>query len=224
MNSLKDISSEIIRKNWIELKEYVLPFMYNLIYDSFINKFKINKYDIFFIMLKRFIDNGEINYKDTLYGRIDVVQVDGTLGLEGLNERERNNICLLCDTIGLHHKQTSYNKQLAYPKKNINKCLDIYKPDIWLWEYTEKNPYTKTEEYYDNQELEKQRKICKFLLESRCYICHIKIWETKLFYFIGRYYCKDCRKKIVKYLCYNMYTYINNVLFIYIIVNNKKLK
>jgi hypothetical protein len=51
----------------------------------------------------------------------------------------------LCDKIELHHESKSH------PKKKYTKFLYIYKPKIWLWEYTEKNPYLKGKEFYEKQ-------------------------------------------------------------------------
>ena len=72
--------------------------------------------------------------------------------MKGLDGDERKHIHSFCDKIGLHHESKSH------PKKKNKRFLYIYKPKVWLWEYTEKIHIQKSEEYYIKRELEKQIK------------------------------------------------------------------
>ena len=193
MNTLKNISSEIIRQNWLNYKDeiYNSPY-YELLWDSLESKFEIDKNDMYLIIFKTFINNEEINYKKPLFDRIHINQINKeTLVLKGLDGEERKHIHLLCDKIGLHHESKSH------PKKKYNRFLYIYKPKLWLWEYTEKNPYSKSEEYYEKREMEKQIKkqqLKEKLSRKYCCMCEKNGWETELFcsVYIRGLYCNDC--------------------------------
>ena len=193
MNALQDISSEIIRQNWLNHKNemYNSPY-YELLWNSLENKFKIDKNDMYLIIFKKFINNEEISYKKPLFDRIHIQQINNeTLVLKGLDREERKNIHLLCDKIGLHHESKSH------PKKKHTRFLYIYKPKVWLWEYTEKIHIQKSEEYYIKRELEKQikqKQIKEKLSRRYCCICERNGWETELFcsVYIRGLYCNDC--------------------------------
>ena len=114
MNTLKDISSEFIRQNWLNYKDeiYNSPY-YESLWNSLESKFEIEQSDIYFTIFKKFINNEEINYKKPLLDKIHINQVNNeTLILKGLDGEERRNIHLLCDKIGLHHESK------PHPKKN----------------------------------------------------------------------------------------------------------
>jgi hypothetical protein len=193
MNTLKDISSEIIRQNWTNYKDemYDSPY-YDMLWDSLEKKINIDKTDTYFCILKKFINNEEINYKKPLFDRIHINQIDNkTLECKGLDNEERKYIHLLCDKIGLHHQSKTH------PKKKNKRILYIYKPNIWLWEYTEKNPYSKSDEYYKKIELEKQKRLQELneqLSRTYCYMCCQNGLETDLFHsvYIRGTYCNDC--------------------------------
>lgn len=197
MNIFENISTENIRKNWLNYKDefYGSPY-YKLLWNSLESKFEIDKNDVYLAIFKKFINNKEINYKKRLFSRIHINQIDtDTLVLKGLNGDERKHIHLLCDKIGLHHESK------PHPKKKYKKSLYIYKPKLWLWEYTEKNPYSKSEEYYKTREIErqikqqiKQQQLKEKLSKKYCCVCHENGWETELYcsvYFRGLY-CNDC--------------------------------
>ena len=77
MNTLKDISSEIIRQNWLNYKDEIYnTFYYELLWESLEDKFKIDKSDPYLSILKKFINNEEINYKTPLFNRIHINQVN----------------------------------------------------------------------------------------------------------------------------------------------------
>jgi hypothetical protein len=184
---LKDISSEIVRKNWLNYKDevYNTPF-YEILWDNLEDKFKIDKKNVYLQICKKFINNEKIDNSDCI-NQLD----EETLVFKGLDGDERKEIHHLCDKIGLHHESKSH------PKKKHKRFLYIYKPKIWLWEYTEKNPYSKSAEFYANCELEKQLKQQKMrekLSRKYCCICHDNGLETKLFHsvYIRGLYCWDC--------------------------------
>ena len=201
MNTLKDISCDVIRQNWLNYKNEINDSSYyELLWKSLEDKFSIDNNDIYLNIFKNFINNKEINYKKPLFDRIHICQLNNetsyfssneTLILKGLTGNERKHIHSLCDKIGLHHENKSH------PKKKYTKFLYIYKPKIWLWEYTEKNPYSKSKEFYERRELEKQKnhqRIKEKLSKRNCYICNSNGWETELFcsVYIKGLYCNDC--------------------------------
>ena len=139
MNTLQDIASEIVRKNWLNHKDeiYNSPY-YEILWDRLQCKCKIDKNDRYFPIFKKFINN-----ETQSFDSIQINQINNeTLVLKGLDGKERKHIHLLCDKIGLHHESKSQ------PKKKYNRFIYIYKPKIWTWEYTEKNPYSNSKEYY----------------------------------------------------------------------------
>jgi hypothetical protein len=77
MNTLKDISSESIRQNWLNYKDeiYNSPY-YELLWDSLESKFEIDKNDMYLTIFKTFINNEEINYKKPLFDRIHINQIN----------------------------------------------------------------------------------------------------------------------------------------------------
>jgi hypothetical protein len=109
MNTLKNISTEMIRQNWLNYKDviYNSP-CYELLWDSLESKFEIDKNDMYLTIFKQFI-NAEKIYKKSLFDRIHIKQINNkTLVLKGLYEEERKHIHLLCDKIGLHHESKSH--------------------------------------------------------------------------------------------------------------------
>jgi hypothetical protein len=193
MNTLKDVSCDIIRQNWLNYKDEINnSSYYELLWKSLEDKFSIDNNDIYLIIFKNFINNKEINYKKPLFDRIHICQLDNsTLIIKGLSSDERKNIHSLCDKIGLHHESKTQEKN------KYNRFLYIYKPTIWLWEYTEKNPYSKSKEFYERRELEKQKHqqwANNILNNTKCYVCSRNGLETDLFYsvYVNGIYCDDC--------------------------------
>jgi hypothetical protein len=187
MNTLKNISSEIIRQNWLNHKDviYNSPH-YELLWNSLESKFEIDKNDIYLPILKKFI-NAEKIYKKSLFDRIHIKQINNeTLVLKGLYEEERKHIHLLCDKIGLHHESK------LHPKQKNNTFMFIYKPNIWLWEYTEKNPYSESEEYYEKRQIIK--KIKKQLCRRIWCICDEKCWKVGIKLHFCRIFLLLCRR------------------------------
>ena len=193
MDTLKNISSDIIRQNWSYYKDIIKnsPY-YEILWNDLENKFNISKSDIYLPLLKKFINNELVIYKKPYLNRITIIlKDDKTLILKGLDSYDRRHVHLLCDKIGMHHQSKSNLK-----KKN-KKFLYIYKPDIWLWEYTAKNPYSESDAYYEKRELEyniKQDQINEKLTRKNCNICDKNGLETELFQsvYISGLYCDDC--------------------------------
>ena len=193
MDSLKSISSDTIRENWLEYRDTVQnsPY-YDLLWENLESKFNLDKNDVYLSILKKFINNQEIDCKKPLFNQIYITQINNdTLEFKGLDNDERKQIHLLCNKIGLHHESKSH------PKKNHKRFLYIYKPKLWLWEYTEKNPFSKSEEYYEKVQLEKKIKQQKFnekMSRRYCCICDRTGLETELLcsVYIRGLYCNDC--------------------------------
>jgi hypothetical protein len=180
MDSLKDITSENIRKNWTEHKEelYNSPY-YEVLWQCLENKFKIDTDNVYYVLFKKFINNEDIDYSQPLNNRINIEKLnDTTIILGGLTSRERSQIHVLCDKVGLHHESKT-KKKLRY--------LHISKPKIWLWEFTEGNPASK------RYELQKQQKNER-LSQTRCDTCNKSALETELFIsvYVGGIYCEEC--------------------------------
>lgn len=183
MNSLKDIVSENIRKNWLEYKDILhdSPY-YEIIWESLANKFKIDIDNEYFILFKKIISNEFIDYTKPLNDGVSIEKInDETIVLKGLSKRERSEIHLLCDKIGLHHESKTKDK-----KKGI-RYLYINKPKVWLWEFSETNPSSR------NFEINKQRKN-EQLSRMYCDSCGKTALETEIFCsaYIDRLYCEEC--------------------------------
>ena len=189
MNTLTEISPELIRQNWSNYKDDIYYSLYESLWDDLINKFKIDKQDVYLSILKKFINKEEILFKKPLLNRIHIIQIDEkTLVLKGLDGEERKHIHHLCDKIGLHHDTKKQSKK---------KFLYIYKPEEWLWEYTIRNPYSKDDEYYAKRELESQKRKQQLkdkLSETYCCICDKNALQTDLYcsVYIDGLYCNDC--------------------------------
>lgn len=194
MNSLQNVVSENIRQNWNNYQEHLQidSYDYNIIWDDWYKKHNINYEDVFVTVLRNFLENKNVENKKPIFDRIYITQQDEkTIIIKGLTGEERKNIHLLCDKIGLHHESK------FHAKKRNKKNLYVYKPNIWLWEYTEKNPYSKGEEYYRNREIEREYKMNKKrerLSRKYCCICDKTGLETDLFcsVYIRGLYCNEC--------------------------------
>ena len=111
-----------------------------------------------------------------------------TLILKGLDYHDRKHVHLLCDKIGLHHKSV---------QKKKNKHLWIYKPVVWLWEYTGKNPYSESDEKKKLREQKQiqQRQLFKMKMQRKyCDGCMVTGWDTQLYcsVYVRELYCDDC--------------------------------
>jgi hypothetical protein len=184
--TLQDISYEVIRQNWTSYQDIMCnsPY-YDLLWENWEKKHNIDKTDIYFMLFKQFIHNEDCNRTKPWFDRIYVEQVNPeTLILKGLNGSERKHIHILCDQIGFHHKSISQQKKYV-------RFLYIYKPNIWLWEYTEPNPHSKSREYYVQRQLQIDEKLRKIYY---CCICGTNGLKTELLCspYISGTYCNDC--------------------------------
>ena len=180
MNTLEKISAETIRKNWNNYKNELndtTSIHYQILWDGWFEKFNIDKDDFYIILFKKFIENTKIENTEII-----IKENDSTLILKSLDGSERKEIHKLCDKLGLFHQ----SKQ--HPKKQHKKFLYIYKPENWLWEFTEKNPYSEPDEVYKEREKNYRRKI------FYCYGCGTSSEEEYIFrsVYIRNSYCGDC--------------------------------
>jgi len=187
MSTLKNLSSEYIRKNWTDYKDTIqnTPY-YEVLWDDWKEKFNCIQSDEYLEILIGFINGDKIDVD-----KIDVdkmlsngIKIDNNdiLILEELDSDERKYIHMLCDNIGLHH--VSKNNSA----KKFQRNLYIYKPKVWLWEYTENNPYQKNNKF--NKKINKQQKLSR----KYCCICERNGLEVELFcsIFIRGLYCSEC--------------------------------
>jgi hypothetical protein len=131
VKSLFSLSCENIRKNWTEYSATITPETteYELLWRDLLNKHEISCDDRIVVLLKRFIE-------DT--GKSELL-------MKKLDKETRASIHLLCDKLGLWHQSKG---------SKFNRILRVYKPVVWLWEFTATNPTTykgkteKTEKTY----------------------------------------------------------------------------
>ena len=144
MQSLQELSSATIRENWDVYKDHlpVNNYFYDIIWNDFYKKFDMDEMK-YVIIFRDFIEGRDIKNNDMPYHFIK--ENDKTMIIKGMNGEERKMIHKLCDKIGLHHNSVNKNKR--------KKDLYIYLPEKWSFEYTEKNPYSRDDEYYINLEI-----------------------------------------------------------------------
>ncbi len=184
---INDINYEDIRKDWTKYKNIISKKEYDSLWNDLQNKFFLDEADNFLILFKRFISNQDLVISK--YEVNIVLQDKNTLILKGLNGNDRKDLHKLCDKIGLHHQ--------SILKKNHKKHLYIYKPEIWLWEYTIRNPYSENDEVYNQREIEgnlKKEKMLEKLRKSNCDMCGNNGIDTELYHsvYIRGIYCDDC--------------------------------
>jgi hypothetical protein len=165
-NSL-NIPYEELRKDWTKYNSLISydSNMFNNIWKDWINKFNIDTNDIF---INTFVSNfREFITKDKFIDKIcKSIQChfnklnDKTLIVKGLNSEARKSIHKLCDKLGLHHQSINTGKK--------NKHLYIYKPEIWLWEFTIRNPYSENDSVYLQREQMRENRLSK----KYCSICN----------------------------------------------------
>jgi hypothetical protein len=208
-NTLQEFSSDIVRQNWLQNKAEIMDYHYDILWESLEKKMDIHKTDVYYILLRKFIDEREQPNHQTHQTETNLInnnteiqsfekmgvyierKDENTLVIKGLDGEDRKNIHLLCDKIGLHHQS------ISHPKKKHKRSLHIYLPTMWLWEYTERNPYSKSKEFYEQREQERQKKEKEHeekLSRKYCYECGRTGLETDLFcsVYIRELYCNDC--------------------------------
>lgn len=194
-NTLQRISGDAIRLNWhlqADADKGVMPPSpyYDMIWNDWEQKHAEFIKNVFYPILKRFARGEEIGRIESYEKTYCIIQEDDkTLLLKDLNKNTRKQLHTLCDKLGLHHK--------ANPQKNKIKDFWIYKPPIWLWEYTEKNPYSSNEESNAKQKHKKmiqRKKHEEYMSRKHCNECDANGGDTQLFcsVYIRGLYCEDC--------------------------------
>lgn len=160
-NEIEDLSKEQIDGAW----------------DDWSKKFDADIDDFYVGLFKDFIMTGKVETSN-------IIQIqNGTLILKGLIPKERKIIHTLCNQIGLHHNSIS-------TKKGGKKHMHITKPKIWKWEYSERNPYSESDEYYE----ERNKKHYEKMNRLECRNCCSNGNETTIYasVYIRGLYCEDC--------------------------------
>ena len=185
------MSSEVIRKEWDTYKTVIdiKSQFYDIIWEDWYKKFNIDKKDVYVRLFKRFIEGDKIGI-DCIKTK-KVISDGDTIIIKGLDCLDRKEVHILCDKIGLHHN-SKFN-----PKKPNSKFLYIYKPLNWLWEHTDKNPYSKSDEYYKQNEIKRKKREDKMkdrMNNKYCEGCGKTGLEVELYtsVYMQTLYCDDC--------------------------------
>ena len=187
MENLAAISSETIRENWTEYNNSIEnTHFYDIVWNNFILKQGLDTTNTYFKLFKAFIEGKELPKNNQV-----IRENENTLIITGLDNDVRKQLHLLCDKFGLHHQSKSH------PKKKYKRHLYIYKPNVWLWEYTARNPYSKSAEFYAELEQQKEarrKKEQERMRNKYCGNCGQNGLETDLFcsVYIRGLYCNDC--------------------------------
>ena len=205
-----DTSYETIRQNWTQYKETIQDD--DIIWKDWQQKMKIDNTDMYLPYLKKFIQGQNVHQEKPFDNRVYIHQYnDNILIIKGMCGYERKEMHRLCDKIGLHHESK------ANPKKKHKKHLYIYKPTEWLWEFTEKNPYSESPEVYEQREIESKKRQEAYEQKMRnkyCCICERNGLETELYrsIYIRGFYCMDCIETTSDgdggYLCDHKFDYL----------------
>ena len=74
MNNLQDITCNFIRKNWLNYKDEIYNSPLNdILWDNFKNKFSIDSYDVYFSILKKFINNNIYQIEKTIIEQFQII-------------------------------------------------------------------------------------------------------------------------------------------------------
>lgn len=181
MNSLQNIAIIEIRKKW-NIYEDKTDIIKELAWNDWYNKFSIDKDDFYVKLFIKFIMNDDTIVNDC---NNCIVIKNNEIIFKGLNGSDRKEIHSLCDKIGLHHKSI---------KLKSKKHLYIFKPKIWLWEFSEKNPYSEAPEVYQKREDKKMAR----LTNMECYNCGCNGLDALLFtsVYINDIFCEDCLETV----------------------------
>ncbi len=185
-----ETSYETIRQNWTQYKEIIKDD--DNIWKDWQQKMKIDNTDMYLPYLKLFIQGQNVHQNKPFQNGVLIHQQDdNTLIIKGMCGYERKEMHQLCDKIGLHHESK------VNPKKTHKKHLYIYKPTEWLWEFTERNPYSESPEVYEQREIESKKRQEAYeerMCRKYCCICNANGMETELFCspYYRQLYCTDC--------------------------------
>ena len=190
--TLQNICCDAIRQNWNNhiINGITKTPYYDTVWSDWENKYAEFTKNVFYPILKRFVMGNNIGQIESYKNQYHIIQEDErTLILKGLDNADRKQVHRLCDNIGLHHE----SKQI----KKGGKHLWIYKPKVWLWEYTEKNPYSESDEVYQLRDqiqiqIEENRK--KRMKLVYCDGCDCDGWDKQLYcsWIVRELYCDDC--------------------------------
>jgi hypothetical protein len=190
MMTLLDISYETIRQNWTQYKDTIQDD--DNLWKDWQQKTKIDNTNIYLPYLKLFIQGQNVHHEKPFQNGVLICQqANNTLIIKGMCGYERKEMHRLCDKIGLHHESK------VNPKNKNKKHFYIYKPTEWLWEFTERNPYSENPEVYEHREIESKKKREAYEERMRrkyCCVCGENGMETELFYspYYAQLYCIDC--------------------------------
>jgi hypothetical protein len=151
LQSLKTISSELVRQNWQVYSDSFAnknnETFYEYLWDNWMMKFLIIRGNMPMKLLKDFIMNYDTKETIDRIANIDhnvqqkTINSEFTLVIKDLSNYSRIEYQKLCDKIGLHHKTFSLTKFVGYRGNVIVFDLHITKPTPWVWEWTISNPY-----------------------------------------------------------------------------------
>jgi hypothetical protein len=195
MESLQNLTFSKIRKEWniYEKEIKTNSTMYESLWNDWMEKFNVKNNIFFFNILKDFIENKDV---EKIYGYDVQIKVKdkNTILIGGLSPDYRKDIHILCDNLGLHNESKKVNIN-GKKKKGKNKTIFIYKPPIWLWEYTEKD---KNIESRNKSRLEKFERKQKRKEKITCDGCGKNGAETELFVsvYIEGTYCNLCLESL----------------------------
>lgn len=200
MTHSEDISYETMREKWDYYSTIIrIPNSkeYQAIWKDWREKHSVSKKKI--KLLYDFIAGKPIQSDIDI--EITMIKNKETMILKDLDNRKRYQYHMLCDKIGLHHKS-----------KTCDSCRHLYiiKPDIWLWEFTKPNPYSKTPDFYEKRRnkiaAEKSTYVKKNRAEQKseeqmrtnCCRCRLNGLEVELFcsVYFGGIYCEKCLDRV----------------------------
>lgn len=101
-----------------------------------------------------------------------------------MDGRRRFNLHTQCDQLGIHHTSTG-----GFGVRELH----LYKPPVWLWEFSAPNPYSEATEVYQQRHQEKQEQIRNRIARKRCTECGANGIEAELFEspYLNGYYCES---------------------------------
>ena len=138
--SLQSLSLECIRRHWNIYEDIIDDYYFDLIFNDWKNKFHKNITSFSLDIIRKFITDKVSN--------ISIFYLSG---------KQRKNLHFICDRIGLFH---------ITKVDRLERYIYIYKPELWIWEFSEENPVTNCgkvvyDEIQDKKNLELlSRKYC----------------------------------------------------------------
>lgn len=174
MQSLTDISNEIIRQNWSSYQQTVLeyPEIFDLVWRDWMKKINFRRAEEMFIpYLEHFIMNKKYGHKSVVF------QDENKMEIKNLTNKQRSNLHKLLDRVKLEHVSRTDDKT----KQRIF-CINKPTHQEWCWEFTKtKQPV---------------RKKCRAL--AYCDNCECSSYDTELFIsvYCDGIYCEPCLDEV----------------------------